>query len=114
MRRITRGKILVGNTSITGTSGSLDISGAVTFLKGTTSWNVGTVADGTINSTAFALTGATTSSACLVAPGFDLQECTVTATCPAAGTVEIVVNNETGASIILGTAAATWTVFALK
>lgn len=106
--RVTRGNALIGTGNVA-VSAAFTVAGAFNVVSaGTFSWNAGTVADGTVTSNAFAATSAALGDTILIGPPIDLQTCHYSASAIAAGTAEIVVQNETGASVTLGTAASTW------
>lgn len=78
--------------------------------KGT--WNPGTIADGTSVNTPFTVLGATFGMSVTVGAGIDVVGCLVSATVTAANTVTVVIQNETGGSVTLGSS--TWYVSAVN
>ena len=86
--------------------------GMITVLRGSTTWNVGSLADGAGETKSLTVTGAEIGDFVLVSAPVDLKDMTVTGYVQAANTVEIRVQNESGNTVDL--ASGTWRVLVIK
>lgn len=77
-------------------------------LVGSVTWNPGSLADGAGETTSLTVTGAELGDFVMVAPPYDLQDCIAQAYVQAANTVEIRLQNESGA--VRDLASGTWSV----
>jgi hypothetical protein len=77
---------------------------------GQATWNPGTINDGTFVANNFTVLGATLGMSATAGAGVDVVDCLVSATVTAANTVTVVIQNETGGSVTLGSS--TWYVCA--
>lgn len=79
---------------------------------GQATWNPGTISDGTFVARDFTVLGATLGMSATAGAGVDVVDCLVSATVTAANTVTVVIQNETGGSVTLGSS--TWYVSAVN
>jgi hypothetical protein len=79
---------------------------------GQATFNPGTIADGAFVAQNFTVLGATLGMSATAGAGVDVVDCLVTATVTAADTVTVVIQNETGGSVTLGSS--TWYVSAVN
>ena len=79
---------------------------------GQATWNPGTISDGTFVVRDFTVLGATLGMSATAGAGVDVVDCLVSATVTAANTVTVVIQNETGGSVTLGSS--TWYVSAVN
>jgi hypothetical protein len=77
---------------------------------GQATWNPGTISNGTFVAKDFTVLGATLGMSATAGAGVDVVDCLVSATVTAANTVTVVIQNETGGSVTLGSS--TWYVCA--
>jgi len=79
---------------------------------GQATFNPGTIADGAFVAQNFTVLGATLGMSATAGAGVDVVDCLVSATVTAANTVTVVIQNETGGSVTLGSS--TWYVSAVN
>ena len=103
-----------GFSAVLGSSGGamLYTPNSNEFVKytGQATWNPGTVNDGTQVSKDFTVYGAALGMSASAGAGVDVQDCLVSATVTAADTVTVVIRNNTGGNVTLGSS--TWYVSA--
>lgn len=105
---------LDGWSAVAGNAGgaALFTPNAYEFVRytGQATWNPGIINDGTFVANNFTVLGATLGMSATAGAGVDVVDCLVSATVTAADTVTVVIQNETGGSVTLGSS--TWYVCA--